>query len=74
MSENDERFSIVGTRFTAAQREWLESEGTRLDRPLSWVIRNIVAIAMGERKPQPIGGRQIRRKSSIEREERVSSG
>jgi hypothetical protein len=45
----------VTTRFTVAQREWLDNEADRLDRPIGWILRQLVAKEMG--MPDSASGR-----------------
>jgi len=37
----------VTTRFSVVQRAWLEQEAERLDRPIGWILRQLVAKEMG---------------------------
>ena len=47
-------------RLTAAQIDWLKKEGERLDRPVSWVMRDILERAMEEEEAQ---APQVRRRA-----------
>ena len=36
----------MGIRLSPPQKEWLEQESARLDRPVTWLIRRLVEKAM----------------------------
>ena len=41
----------IPVRLTDEQRAWLDQQAARLDRPLAWVIRALIDVAVRDNRP-----------------------